>query len=267
MPKPHIIAVANQKGGVGKTTTAINLATAMAACGKRVLVIDLDAQGNASTGLGLDINLNPLGTYQVLTEDLPISHAIHETEIPGLWVMPSSIDLSGAELELANLPQREFRLKNALRDYIADLDFIFIDCPPALSLLTVNALAGATSILIPLQCEYYALEGLSRLMRTIKMIQARFNPDLTLFGIVLTMYDRRNNLTNQVERDVRGHFGEKVFDSVIPRNVKISEAPSHGKPILLYDYQCVGSRAYLDLAREVLARASLETNQQKQEVA
>jgi len=250
----NIIAIANQKGGVGKTTTAINLATAMAACGKRVLVIDLDAQGNASTGLGVDLTAQPVGTYQVLTDDLPMHHAVQKTAIPDLWVMPSSVNLSGAELELAQLPHREFRLQKALQDYASELDYIFIDCPPALSLLTVNALTAASSILIPLQCEYYALEGLSHLTRTVRLIQHKFNPSLEIFGILLTMFDKRNNLSLQVEADVRKHFGDTVFEAMIPRNVRISEAPSHGKPVLLYDHQCVGSRAYLDLAREVLNR-------------
>jgi len=254
----HIISVANQKGGVGKTTTAVNLATAMAAIRKKVLVIDLDAQGNASTGLGLSPSQRQVGTYHVLTEGLPVSDVVQATEIPGLFVLPSSVDLSGAELELAHLDGREYILKSSLEGLQGQYDYIFIDCPPALSLLTINAMTASTGVLVPLQCEYYALEGLSHLIRTIDRIKSRFNPQLDIFGVLLTMFDRRNNLSQQVALDVRNYFGDDVFKAVIPRNVRISEAPSHGKPVLLYDHRCVGSTAYLSLAKEILKRDKRE---------
>ncbi len=253
----QIIAIANQKGGVGKTTTTINLATAMAAVGRSVLVIDLDPQGNASTGLGIDRSNRAVSSYQVLGGEADVLDAAVPTDIPGLSVVPSTIDLSGAELELVSVPRRTFRLKDSLSESRAreKFDFILIDCPPSLSLLTLNALVAAQSVLVPLQCEFFALEGLSLLLRTIERVRAHFNPTLEMRGVVLTMFDRRNNLSGQVASDVRAYLGDKVFKTVIPRNVRISEAPSHGKPALLYDYKCPGSQAYIKLASEFLKRS------------
>ena len=251
-----IIAVTNQKGGVGKTTTAINLGTAMAAVGRRVLVIDLDPQGNASTGLGIDRSARQISSYDVLMGAAPVAEAVVATKIPGLYVVPSTVDLSGAELELVTMADRNGRLKEAIAKGGVDarFDYVLIDCPPSLSLLTLNALAAAKSVLVPLQCEFFALEGLSLLLRTIDRVKANFNPDLDIQGILLTMFDRRNNLSNQVAADVRGYLGDKVFKTIIPRNVRISEAPSHGKPALLYDFRCPGSQAYIRLASEVIQR-------------
>ena len=250
----RILAIANQKGGVGKTTTAINLATALAACDKRVLILDTDPQGNATTGLGVPREAVGLTSYDVLVDGAPIAGAILASQVPQLWILPGSVDLAGAELELASALAREFRLRNALATIAANYDYILIDCPPSLNLLTVNALTAATGVLVPLQCEYYALEGLSQLLKTVELVKQNLNSTLEIEGVVLTMYDRRNNLCDMVAADVRRHFGDKVFDTVIPRNVRLSEAPSHGKPALLYDLRCSGSQAYIQLAGELLRR-------------
>jgi len=251
--QPRIIAIANQKGGVGKTTTAINLATAIAATKRRVLIVDFDPQGNASTALGVDKRACPANSYDVVMGEASLADAMVDTGIPGLFLIPGSQDLSGAEVELVDAKNREFRLSQALKG-IAGFDFILIDCPPSLNLLTVNALVAAQSVMVPLQCEFLALEGISLLVKTIERVRESLNPELELHGIVLTMFDKRNNLSDEVAADVRGYFGDKVFKTVIPRNVRVSEAPSYGKPVLLYDWRCAGSEAYVHLAGEVLRR-------------
>ena len=252
----RVLAVTNQKGGVGKTTTAINLGTALSAIGKKVLLIDSDPQGNASTGLGVSRALRRRTLYDVLMEGLPALEAVMRTALPGLDLLAAEPDLSGVDAELAQTPRRTYRLRDALGPIRAGrvYDYVLIDCPPALSLLTVNALTAADAVLVPLQCEFFALEGLSQLMRTIDLVRGSLNPALEIQGLVLTMFDRRNSLSAQVANDVRGHFGETVYQTVIPRNVRVSEAPSFGKPALVYDLKCAGSQAYLKLAREVVLR-------------
>jgi len=257
--KTRILAVANQKGGVGKTTTSINLATALAAVGRHVLVIDFDAQGNASTGLGITRPERRLTSYDVVVDDVPLEEAVLETLVPRLDIIPGDENLSGVEIELAADPKRSYRLRDAIHSYIeragpTQYDFILIDCPPSLSALTLNAMTAADALLVPLQCEFLALEGLSQLLRTVEVVRTGLNPSLEIQGVVLTMYDRRNNLSDQVADEVRGFFGNKVYSTVIPRNVRLSEAPSFGKPALLYDYRCPGSEAYIRLASEVLQR-------------
>lgn len=261
----RVIAVVNQKGGVGKTTTAVNIATAFAAVGKRVVLIDLDAQGNATTAFGITNNDRRTTIYDVISGNAGLDEALMITEIPGLRIVPSTTDLSASEIELVNVPNRERRLKQAIAEFTKNYDYIFIDCPPSLGLLTINALVAADSMLIPLQCEFFALEGLSHLIKTTKLIQRGLNPSLDIFGIVLTMHDKRNRLCVQVEKDVREYFGDKVFNTPIPRNVKVSEAPSHGKPAIIYDYKCLGSLAYIHLTREILQRERTKLLQQNQQ--
>ncbi|HEX8048621.1 ParA family protein [Rhizobium sp.] len=251
----RIITIANQKGGVGKTTTAINLATALAAIGERVLIVDLDPQGNASTGLGIDRRDRKVSSYDLLVGTHTILDTVQETAVPNLFIVPSTMDLLGVEMEIAQQPDRVFRLRRALNGAGATaFSYILVDCPPSFNLLTMNAMAAAHSVLVPLQCEFFALEGLSQLLETVDQVRRTVNPSLDIQGIVLTMFDSRNNLAQQVVNDVRTHLGEKVYHTLIPRNVRVSEAPSYGKPAILYDLKCAGSQAYLQLASEVIQR-------------
>ena len=260
--KTRVLAVSNQKGGVGKTTTAINLGTALAAIGEKVLIVDMDPQGNASTGLGVPRETRRITIYDVVVDGRSIHDAAVPTAVPGLHIIPADADMSGVEIELSQADRRSYRLRDALEAQAngrtgydpEPYDYVLIDCPPSLNLLTLNAMAAADGVLVPLQCEFFALEGLTQLMKTIDMVRQSLNPALEIQGLVLTMYDRRNALSGQVAADVRGHFGDKVYDAVIPRNVRVSEAPSFGKPVLIYDLKCTGSQAYLRLAKEVVGR-------------
>jgi chromosome partitioning protein len=259
--RPRVLAMANQKGGVGKTTTAINLGTALAAIGERVLIVDLDPQGNASTGLGIDRKARVTSSYDMLVGERPLREVAIPTSVPRLFIAPSTMDLLGVELEIAGHADRSYKLRNALRSYGAStpddperVTYVLVDCPPSLNLLTINALAAADAVVVPLQCEFFALEGLSQLLTTVEQVRSTLNPALTIHGVVLTMYDPRNSLAGQVVADVRAYMGDKVYETVIPRNVRLSEAPSHGKPALLYDLKCAGSQAYLKLASEVIRR-------------
>ena len=260
--RPRILALANQKGGVGKTTTAINLGTALAAIGERVLIIDLDPQGNASTGLGIEQSARKVSTYDVLADGAPLETAILETAVPGMAIAPSTLDLLGLELEIATDRERTFRLRKAISALhtsqitnSADaFTYILIDCPPSLNLITINAMAAADAVVVPLQCEFFALEGLGQLLKTVDQVRQALNPNLLIHGVVLTMFDSRNNLCSQVVADVRSFMGAKVYDTIIPRNVRVSEAPSSGKPVLLYDFKSTGAQAYLRLASEVIQR-------------
>jgi chromosome partitioning protein len=260
---PRVLAVSNQKGGVGKTTTAINLGTALAAIGEKVLIVDMDPQGNASTGLGVPRETRRITIYDVIVDGRSVHDAAVPTAVPGLHIIPADADMSGVEIELSQADRRSYRLRDALAAQGGDgpsgesrtrYDYVLIDCPPSLNLLTLNAMAAADGVLVPLQCEFFALEGLTQLMKTIEMVRQSLNPTLEIQGLVLTMYDRRNALSGQVAADVRAHFGDKVYEAVIPRNVRVSEAPSFGKPVLIYDLKCSGSQAYLRLAKEVVGR-------------
>lgn len=258
-----IIAISNQKGGVGKTTTAMNLATALAACDKRVLVVDFDPQGNATTGFGISKISNGRNVYSVIMGTCDVQDAIYKTEVPNLSIMPSTVHLSGAEIELVPALRREYKLKSALDLVAYQYDYIFIDCPPSLGLLTINALTAANEVLVPLQTEFFAMEGISQLLKTVEIVKKNLNPDLKLLGVLLTMFDARNKLSSLVEQDVREYFGTLVFNTVVPRNVRVSEAPSHGKPVLLYDTRCAGSLAYMKLAGEILRKGFTPTGHEK----
>lgn len=252
-----VISIANQKGGVGKTTTAVNLSTALAACDKRVLLIDLDPQGNASTGFGIDNIQRDVQIYHLLTQRAHINDAIKETIVPKLSVVPADTDLAAAEVEIRDRDNREYILDQLLRPISSSYDFIIIDCPPSLGLLTVNAFSASDSVLVPLQCEFYALEGLAQLLRSVELVKKNLNSNLSVQGIVLTMFDSRNNLSEMVVNDVKQHFGKQVYQTIIPRNVRVSEAPSFGQPVLMYDINCPGSKAYASLAAELLQQESV----------
>ncbi len=252
--RARILALANQKGGVGKTTTAINLATALAAVGERVLIVDLDPQGNASTGLGIKRSERKVNSYHLLIGQAGMAETVRPTKVPNLSIVPATMDLSGAEVDLIDASRRTHRLRDVLRDADLPYDRILIDCPPTLTFLTINAMVAADAVLVPLQCEFFALEGLGQLLKTVELVRTTLNPTLDIHGVVLTMFDSRNRLSGDVARDVRGHLGDKVYDTVIPRNVKVSEAPSFGVPALIYDHRCPGSDAYIRLAGEVLRR-------------
>jgi chromosome partitioning protein len=257
---PRVLALANQKGGVGKTTTAINLGTALAAIEEEVLIVDLDPQGNASTGLGIDRKSRRLSTYDLMIGEASVAEAAVATAVPRVSIIPSTLDLLGVELEIAATPDRNHRLRTAIAAMSEDprltnrFSYVLVDCPPSLNLLTINAMTAAHSILVPLQCEFFALEGLSQLLHTVEQVKQSLNPELSIHGIVLTMFDSRNNLSAQVVADVRAHMGDAVYETIIPRNVRVSEAPSHGKPVLLYDFRSTGSQAYLRLAAEIIQR-------------
>jgi chromosome partitioning protein len=253
-----VVAVANQKGGVGKSTTAVNLASALAELSRKVLVVDLDPQGNASTGLGIDPGRRQVGTYQILSQGIPAGDAVMETPIPGVWSIPSTIDLAGAEIELVGQISRETRLARAIEPVRGTYDFVILDCPPSLGLITVNALTAADELIVPIQCEYYALEGLGQLLRNVRLIQQNLNARLRLTGIVLTMYDRRTKLSEQVVAEVRRYFGSRVYDTIIPRTVRLSEAPGFGRPITAYDSSSKGAKAYRRFAREFLEREAID---------
>ncbi|MDC0971351.1 AAA family ATPase [Alphaproteobacteria bacterium] len=252
-----VISIANQKGGVGKTTTAVNLSTALAACDKQVLLIDLDPQGNASTGFGIDNIQRDIQIYHLLTQRAPISDAIQQTIVPKLFIIPADTDLAAAEVEIRDREHREYILDQLLRPISSSYDFVIIDCPPSLGLLTVNALSASDSVLVPLQCEFYALEGLAQLLRSVELVKKNLNPNLSVQGIVLTMFDSRNNLSEMVVNDVKEHFGKQVYQTIIPRNVRVSEAPSFGQPVLMYDINCPGSKAYASLAAELLQQENV----------
>jgi chromosome partitioning protein len=258
-PRPRVLVMANQKGGVGKTTTAINLGTALAAIGERVLIIDLDPQGNASTGFGIDRKRRATSSHDALIGERALRDVITPTAVPRVSIAPSTMDLLGVELEISGDSDRSYKLRKALQSFFEEdraepITYVLVDCPPSLNLLTINALAAADAVVVPLQCEFFALEGLSQLLTTVEQVRRTLNPALTIHGVVLTMFDPRNSLAGQVAADVRANMGDKVYDTVIPRNVRVSEAPSHGKPALLYDLRCAGSQAYLKLASEVIRR-------------